>query len=274
MGAPSPRRDREFALKASVLRVKVIVTAALTRSTEGARPAFESVAKRMRGSSAEAIARRVSAHPETPQMQMQGYAVAAATDARAMTRSASVRADRMRLRETVTMPCRRAPMPPRPQPPPCPAAHQFPYDHLALGSSGFAPNAGEQGHQVTRAVSAMSPASAGKRPSALPIRCVTWLAGQGAQRAWACAGVQRQRQGQVRRGPGPGGRAGRLRRQLISDRSAAPATRRARLGSRPLSPIELRRFRMDDGYETRPTVENQPVRRTCVHRATALAGHA
>lgn len=87
--------------------------------------------------------RPISAHPETPQMQMQGYAVAAATDARAMTRSASVRAYRMRLRETMTMPCRWAPMSTRPQPPPRPAAHQFPYDHRALprmpGSKGIKP---------------------------------------------------------------------------------------------------------------------------------------
>ena len=35
---------------------------------------------------------------------------------------------------------------------------------IPLRSSGFAPNAGEQGHQVTRAVSAMSPASVGVPP--------------------------------------------------------------------------------------------------------------
>lgn len=197
------------------------------------------------GTSAEALARRVSVRPETPRMQMRGYAVAA----------------------TVTMPCRRAPMPTRPRPPPRPAAHQLPYGHRALRSSSFASNPGEQGHQVTRAVSAMSPAPVGKRPSAPPlIRCVTWLAGQGTQRACMCRRPA-TRQGRVRRGPGPGARASGRRRQVIRDRSAAPATRRASHGSRPLSPIALRHFRRDDGYETRPTVENQQVCRACVHRA-------
>ena len=58
-----------------------------------------------------------------------------------MTRSASVRASRMRFPGTMTKPCRWAPMPTRPQPPPRPAAHQFPYDHRALprapGSQGI-----------------------------------------------------------------------------------------------------------------------------------------
>ncbi|WP_405736909.1 TetR/AcrR family transcriptional regulator [Streptomyces sp. NBC_01537] len=66
--------------------------------------------------------------------------------------------------------------------------------------------------------------------------------------------------------PGRGRRRGR-RRGVIPNRSAAPTTQRARHGSRSLSPIALRRFRMDDGYGARPAVDNQQVRRTCVHCA-------
>ncbi|WP_330310346.1 MULTISPECIES: hypothetical protein [unclassified Streptomyces] len=67
---------------------KAIVAAALTRSTEERPPGVREVAKderhewasrAMSSSMAIGYMRPISAHPETLQMQMQGYAVAAAT---------------------------------------------------------------------------------------------------------------------------------------------------------------------------------------------------
>ena len=87
---------------------KAIFVAALVRSMEDTRLAFEQAAdgaegsEQARGAMADAYARLISARPETLLMQMQGYAVVAAAEAEGDDQTGElVRAGWMRLWETV-----------------------------------------------------------------------------------------------------------------------------------------------------------------------------
>ena len=90
---------------------RAIFVAALTRSMEDTRLAFERAAEGVEGSEqalramANAYARLMSAHPETLLMQMQGYAHVAAATARGDDQFGElVRTGWMRLWETVRLP--------------------------------------------------------------------------------------------------------------------------------------------------------------------------
>ncbi|WP_406442341.1 TetR/AcrR family transcriptional regulator [Streptomyces sp. NBC_00631] len=89
---------------------KAIFAAALTRSMEDTRPAFERAADGAEGGEdalhamASAYTRLLSAHPETLLMQMQGYALVAAAEAQDDDRIGErVRAGWTRLWETVRL---------------------------------------------------------------------------------------------------------------------------------------------------------------------------
>ncbi|MEU2927118.1 helix-turn-helix domain-containing protein [Streptomyces sp. NPDC007251] len=90
---------------------RAIFVAALTRSMEDTRLAFERAAEGAEGGEqalqamANAYARLISAHPETLLMQMQGYALVAAAEVRGDDQIGElVRAGWMRLWETVHLP--------------------------------------------------------------------------------------------------------------------------------------------------------------------------
>ncbi|MGP4084818.1 TetR/AcrR family transcriptional regulator [Streptomyces sp. KR55] len=90
---------------------KAIFVAALARSMEDTRLAFEGAAKGVEEGEqalqamANAYARLVSAHPETLQMQMQGYAIVAAAEAQGDDQIGElVRVGWMRLWQTVHLP--------------------------------------------------------------------------------------------------------------------------------------------------------------------------
>ncbi|MDT0345077.1 TetR/AcrR family transcriptional regulator [Streptomyces litchfieldiae] len=90
---------------------KAIFVAALMRSMEDTRLAFERAAKgaesaeQARHAMANAHAQLISAHPETLQMQMQGFAIVAAAEAQGDDQIGElVRAGWLRLWETVHLP--------------------------------------------------------------------------------------------------------------------------------------------------------------------------